>query len=97
MEAKVKAAALEALICDMLRGPHTRSMSHKQLLLYVQEAGVVLHNLPHLLAGDQLRDDHLEAIDRLDPNRGSAAERGPWASALAAAFGSDNSQVQRRA
>lgn len=92
VETKVKAAALEALICDMLRGPHTRSMSHKQLLLYVQEAGVVLHNLPHLLAGEPLREDQLEAIDRLDPDRTAATGRGPWASALAAAFGSSNAQ-----
>jgi hypothetical protein len=52
----------------------------------------VLHNLPHLLAGEPLREDQLEAIDRLDPDRTAATGRGPWASALAAAFGSSNAQ-----
>lgn len=89
VNARSKAAALERLICEMLRGTHTRSMSQQQLALYVQEAGVALHNLPYLLAGEELREEQLDAIDRLDPNRGSDGQRGPWAAALATAFGFD--------
>ncbi len=86
MQENRQAAAIEHLICEMLRGPHVRDMGHRELADYAYQVGVVLHNTPHLLTGAALNLEQLRDIDRLDPNGGKQSHWGPWATDFASAF-----------
>lgn len=84
-----KAKAIHDLICKMLRGPHIRNIAGADLPAYTYKAGLALHNLPFVLAGEQpLTVAHLRDINALDPDLAAASGNwGPWASELAEAFG----------
>ena len=49
----IKAKAVHDLICEMLRGPHIRTMAGGDLPGYLYKAGVALHNLPFAITGEQ--------------------------------------------
>jgi len=73
-----KAEALQALITYMLRGVHTYEMDKEELQVYVQRAGIALHNLPLLISKNQrISGENFSEINGLDPS-GSDNKWGEW-------------------
>lgn len=64
----MKERAFENLCCHLLRGPHCKMMNQEQLALFVEHAGIALHNLPLMLQNNEpMHYQLLSDIDKLDP------------------------------
>lgn len=79
--------ALHDLICAMLRGPHIRRVAGADLAIFVNRAGIALHNIPLSFANNEpIRESQLKAINEIDPDGGNETW-GPWVTMFCSTIG----------